>query len=340
MAYSQEQLRLAENLDVAYDAWMQVERERVEYRDSLVWKTVGGTDYLYRLKDRHGNGESLGARSSETESFAKDFAATKTALKERGQSIFTRFDELGRLYRSLRLPRIDDAAARVLQEADRRQLLGDYLLVVGTNALAAYEMEAMCRFASGLDATEDCDLTWAHEGKTTFAGGSGSLMQMLKAVDSSYTVNMEQRFQARNKMAYEVEFLLPESLSENYPSREAIRPLPLPEQDWLLRGNYCSHVVMSRRGLPARLVVPDPRWFALHKAWLAEKPGRNRRKIAKDAAQARAVWAQLSAGGYNIGMPGYPLDDAFKSVIPDELSSHADALSAACSSTESHEVGP
>jgi len=30
-----------------------------------------------------------------------------------------------------------------------------------------------------------------------------------------------------------------------------------------------------RDGEAARMVVPDPRWFALHKLWMAKKPERN-----------------------------------------------------------------
>ena len=73
------------------------------------------------------------------------------------------------MYRSLRLPRISSAAADLLREFDRHGLLGSGLMVVGTNAMAAYEIEAGLRFAtaSGVDGTLDFDMTWVAEARQT-----------------------------------------------------------------------------------------------------------------------------------------------------------------------------
>ena len=49
----------------SYTAWMDAERVLLPGR--LAWKTVSGTDYLYRIVDGRGNGRSLGRRSAETE---------------------------------------------------------------------------------------------------------------------------------------------------------------------------------------------------------------------------------------------------------------------------------
>lgn len=70
----------------------------------------------------------------------------------------SRLTVAGSLYRALRLPVIAKPAAAVMREADLRGMLDGVLLVVGTNALAAYELESGARFAAGLDTTEDFDL--------------------------------------------------------------------------------------------------------------------------------------------------------------------------------------
>jgi hypothetical protein len=93
--------------------------------------------------------------------------------------------------------------------------------------------------------------------------------------------------------------------------------VPLPEQEWLLNGRPIDRVVGVRDGEAARLVVPDPRWFALQKLWMAEKPGRNPQKKPKDHKQGiallNAVWQ---------AMPHYPLDADFAGSLPDELKPH------------------
>ncbi len=69
--------------------------------------------------------------------------------------------EIGRLARPLRLPTLADTAGELLRELDKRRLLGTTLLVVGTNCIPAYSIEAAGAIADAPDETEDFDLTWA-----------------------------------------------------------------------------------------------------------------------------------------------------------------------------------
>ena len=133
-------------------------------------------------------------------------------------------------------------------------------------------------------------------------------------MDSTYTINTERTFQVRNAAGYEVELLMPKSLEGTLPRNEPFAPIGLPEQDWLLPGRRVEHVVCGLNGLPARLVVPDPRWFALQKLWLAQKPTRNPLKKAKDAKQGTLLLSAIVER-----MPHYPLDEAFCRELPEEL---------------------
>jgi hypothetical protein len=316
-----EPLRLLANLEQHYEAWMDAERVLLPGR--LAWKTVGEGEYLYRLTDGRGNGRSLGPRSPQTE---VQYDAAQIAL----QSVSTLWPLLrqeGAMYRTLRLPRISSAAADLLREFDRHRLLGDSLMVVGTNAMAAYEIEARARFATaaGVDSTLDFDMTWvAAEARQTTLTAVGAaprtLLDVMKRVDSTYTVNTERSFQARNASGYEVELLLPTELAGTLPRNETLLPLALPEQDWLLPGRRVEHVVCGLNGLPARIIAPDPRRFALQKLWLAEKPSRNPLKKPKDAKQGT-----LLLNAVDTRMPQYPLDDEFRDELPPQLKSHLDS---------------
>ncbi|MEO7247817.1 MAG: GSU2403 family nucleotidyltransferase fold protein, partial [Novosphingobium sp.] len=73
-------------------------------------------------------------------------------------------------------------------------------------------------------------------------------------------------------------------------------------------------VVPCRDGSPARIVAPDPRWFALHKLWLSKKPTRNPLKRPKDRKQGVALLNAVAEV-----MPQFPLDAAFSASIPAEL---------------------
>ena len=144
---------------------------------------------------------------------------------------------------------------------------------------------------------------------------------MLKAVDSSYVVDSERPFQARNRAAYEVEVLAAPSVMKTYPPAEPLRPVPLPEQEWLLEGRRVDQVVCGRDGTPARIVAPDPRWFALHKCWLADKPTRSRLKAPKDRRQGEVLLRAVRER-----MPHYPMDDAFARALPRELGSYFSSI--------------
>ena len=186
------------------------------------------------------------------------------------------------LYRALRLPVIANAAAAILREADIRGMLDGVLLVIGTNALAAYELEAGARFAAGLDATEDIDLSWAADGTTLALKGG--------ATNSVFDMHLA--------------------------AGESLAPLCLPSQTWLVAGKPVLQTVCARDGSFARIAAPDPRLFALHKLWLSKQPSRERRKRAKDRAQGEALLTAIAAN-----MPHYPMNKDFLLKLPEELRS-------------------
>ena len=84
------------------------------------------------------------------------------------------------------------------------------------------------------------------------------LMAVLQSIDASYRLNPKKPYQAVNSAGYEIELLV--------------------EQEWLLCGKAAFVVVATQRHRACPLYVPDPRWMALHKLWLAKKPERNAQK--------------------------------------------------------------
>jgi hypothetical protein len=160
------------------------------------------------------------------------------------------------------------------------------------------------------DETEDFDLAWAGLEEQDGA----PVWDMLKAVDPTFTVNSEREFQARNARAYEVELLVAPSRIATLAVKDKPRPVPLPEQEWLLPGRRVDQVVPCRDGTPARIVAPDPRWFALHKLWLGAQAKRNPLKRRKDTIQGNALLDAVAEA-----MPHYPLDGTFAESLPVDL---------------------
>ena len=323
MKINDEGQRLLANLAQHYEVWRDAVRSLAQGR--LQWKTVAGRDYLYRIVDSAGNGTSLGPRSEATEQRDAAFQRQRHTRDDTNQQIAID----AALYRALRLPRVPRFVGDVLRALDVRSLLGTSFLVVGTNALIAYAIEAVEVLPAGMDTTDDFDLTWVEP----IHGASASqppnaLLAALKSVDATYTINMERQFQVRNSKGQEVELLLAAALSDRWTREQKLRPVPLIEQDWLLEGRPVSHVVTDFSDKPARVAAPDPRWFALHKLWLSQKPTRDRLKVAKDERQGMAILDMVADH-----MPHYPLDTAFRAAVPAELRPHLQRWEARMRST-------
>ena len=308
-AYDDERLRAAINLQDAYSAWLDAKRTRHAHHGRMAWKRVSGRNYLYKLFGKAGNGRSLGPESEETHTIHDRFQQAKQQAKSQLADRSPVLETAARVYRTLPLPLIKSSAAAILQEADVRGILGREVIVVGTTALAAYQLEAAARFVGAPESTADFDLAWMAE----MTPDEAVLWPALKAVDSSYTVNTERPYQARNSKANDVELLAGPAHIDTL-KREPFSPINLPEHDWLLNGNFVNQVVCGLDGRPARIITPDPRWFALQKAWLSLQGKRNPLKRPKDACQAAIVWSAVAER-----MPQFPTDSGFVSTLPQEL---------------------
>jgi hypothetical protein len=190
-------------------------------------------------------------------------------------------------------------------------MLGTKLVVVGTNAMPAFSIEAGGKIKDAPDETDDFDMSWSSRSKDDY---QSSVMAMLKAVDSTYTVNTERNFQARNAKAFEFELLAAPSTLPTMIDNDKPSPIPLEEQEWLLLGKQISHVVVARDGSPARIAAPDPRYFALQKLWMAAQDKRDPLKRRKDYQQGMAVLSAVKTT-----MPHLPLDGAFEVNLPIQL---------------------
>lgn len=313
LPFTPEQQRLLVNLDQHYEVWRAASRRLTSGR--LKWKTINDREYLYRVSNRIDT--SLGPRNSDTEKLYTRYELDRETKEQSTETLHVD----GALYRALRLPMIPAFAGRVLRELDIREMLGTSLLVVGTMALPAYEIEANERILSAFETTDDFDLTWSHPvlGKSE-PEPPNALLAALKSVDGTYTPNTEREFQIRNARGQEVELLLAASLSQDWSPQQVLKPVPLPEQDWLLWGEQISQVTCDMDQEAARLVVPDPRWFGLHKLWLSQKPARNPHKKDKDKRQGIAVLDLVRNR-----MPRFPMDAKFENQIPSLLMPYYEA---------------
>lgn len=323
--FSADSQRIIGNLESAYETWLATTREFQALPVSMYWVRRGETDYLSVKNSSQAPGTTNGKRTAETEKQYEAYQTRKGALKDRLASINATLTERVTLYRSLKLPIILDRQAELLRALDLAGKLSMDLMVVGTNAFSAYELHCGARFPTGNEETEDFDLAWCRGSKAArFLAVSNedqkprALLDILHSIDSTYQINPKRPYQAVANDGYAVELLAAPS-RHPLPAEEAFDPMAsFVEQEWLLRGRPISAIVATPRGRAAPLYVPDPRWMALHKLWLAQKPERKASKKEKDARQGAVL---LDAVRHFLA-DTYPLNVDFVVELPSELLDH------------------
>jgi hypothetical protein len=282
-----------------FDAWRQAHHEaKHRFAGSMRWGERNGTEYLLR-KTRQTE-KSLGRRDVETERIYGAFVSGRAQNHDRLAGLSTRLDELAPVNRALGLGRVPAIAARILRGCDEAGLLGEHLTIVGTNALYAYEAEAGVQTQSDLVASLDIDLLYDARRRLSLAFTgihATGLIGLLRAVDTSFAPVRPRSFRAANRDGYLVDLIRPEA---GDPTRDKAKPAltDLPEDlegaaifglGWLVNSPKMDVVAIDERGYPVRMVVIDPRAFALHKAWVSLREDREPVKAKRDFQQAQAA---------------------------------------------------
>jgi len=314
---NQQRLHLV-NSEQLYDNYRVALRHAEAHTYGMRWKTVRGVEYLFRDSDARGNGKSLGPRNPETEAILASFLQGREAANERLAGIRAALDEQARLNKALRLSRVPRVIARILRELDAAGLYKSFT-VLGTQALFGYESAGGVQFLLELLASGDIDLLYDHRQKVTLVSSKldgERLLGLLKRADRTFECVRKRGFRAANAGQFMVDLIVPpRGMHVSDPVSFADDDLvaaEVPGLQWLLNAPKLDTVAIDETGWPTPLRVPDPRAFALHKAWLSGRPDRDAKKKPRDLAQARAVATLVREH-----MPHLPFSEAISSLHGD-----------------------
>lgn len=294
----QQRLFLVES-DQIYRAWREAVWRHHDYRYGMRWKSVNGVDYLQRLINAAGNSKSLGRRSPETEQLYAQYSTGKALALEKYQGLKARLADQSRLNRAVRLGRLPSIVGVILQRLDEARALAD-LRVVGTHAIYAYESMAGAELKMELLASGDVDLLYDVRKQVSIIAkkleGSG-LLGLLQKVDKTFAISSDQRFRAVNKDGFMVDLIGQEKgMRFTKPALMAagdLEVVEVPNLEWLANAPRMEQVVIASNGEPLMMPVPDPRAFAIHKAWLSHQVDREPVKKQRDLNQAIMVMQLL-----------------------------------------------
>lgn len=314
---NQQRLHLV-NSEQLYENYRAALEHTKSYTYGMRWKRGREVDYLFRGADRLGGGKLLGRRSPETERILQAFQEGKAAAALRLDAIERQLDEQARLNRALRLGRVPRVVSRIMREIDAAGMLASFT-VLGTQAMYAYEAAAGVQFLLELLASGDVDLLYDTRKAITLASrkldGAG-LLGLLRKADRSFECIRKRGFRAANAGQFMVDLIVPpRSMRDATPitfGTDDLVASEVPGLQWLINAPKLAACAIDEEGWPATFRVPDPRAFALHKAWLASRPDREPVKKPRDLAQAKAVASMVVEY-----MPHLSFDEALTSLHGD-----------------------
>ena len=284
------------NAKQAFTALRDAEMDAKQFRGGMFWREVKGHVYLIRTTTKSSQ-KSLGAKNPQTEAIFNKFTQGKQVAEERRASLVKALAMHRRLNKALFVGRVDDQIIDILNGL-REVGLEHNFIVIGTNALYAYEASAGVRIEQEHLATNDLDLLWDNRRKLTIAvpeSFAGGMIGFLQKIDKTFKLRSDQLYTAVNANGYEVDFLRRmdhghqtglAKVSQVDGDFWAVKARNI---DWLLSAPKFKEVVVGTNGSMAEITTVDPRAFALFKFWMSKQKDRDALKKIRDANQARVV---------------------------------------------------
>lgn len=265
----------------------------------MSWQNAGnGEGYLRRRVGKVDKG--LGRRSAETEAIKLAFDEAKSRVKQTLAGTSARLNEMAPVNRALRLGRVPPITAKIIRKLDEFGALGRNIVIVGTNALYAYEIRAGVHLRADHLATGDIDFLFdarARIGLSINNLKAEGVIGLLRKVDRSFELSRESSFTAVNSRGFMVDLIMPHpkdpmaaARRESFPHIQGdLSPIEIDGLSWLVNSPKFEAIAVGGDGFPVRIVTPDPRAYALHKFWLSKRPDREPVKAKRDMVQAAIV---------------------------------------------------
>lgn len=288
--------RVTINAHQCYQGLLIAREGLINYRGGMYWKSVSGTDYL--IRDFGSRQNRLGKRSDETAQIYLNFCRKKTEASERFKSLMSAQTACARACIAAYAGRVPLITAQILRKLADIPELNKKTLIVGTNALFAYESAAAVHFSDKVIATGDVDILLDTRKTISLAvKDPGGFLSVLKSIDKSFEIMTNQRFRAQNKTGFMVDLIQPTLKDVMFSNQTSLTDFPddlsiveIKGLDWLVSCPKFNATAIDIKGFPVPITAPDPRAYAMHKLWLSAKDDRNPLKKDRDISQARAVF--------------------------------------------------
>ncbi|MBE0497410.1 MAG: hypothetical protein IBX45_13405 [Campylobacterales bacterium] len=287
---------------------LKVYRETYRYRYGL--QSANGKEYIFK-EDTFSGKRKYSAKTQESELYIKTYNTKKAELKQSIKDLKSELDTRAKYNRFEKIGRAPNHLVEILTKINELGL-NDKLVVIGTNALYAYEMEYGIIIEQQHLATTDIDILNKRNVKLPLAvftqGSPLSVVDMLKSIDSSFQENPKAPYQYVNKNHLIVELINPLTgeimLNESRadPFFDIVQKLDMNKIEWLNNSRLSKNaVIVAENGKMAKMTTIHAIDFMVYKLWLSKQPDRAPFKAERDATQAKIVTQILKENShYNL----------------------------------------
>jgi len=297
--YNTSQRKQYINARQLYEYYIQKRQEYLKnYQLSMYWREVGGKAYLTKKHSASNRVISLGAKSEKTIEIYESFIRHKKRLKEELKEFEAKLDKTRKLNKIEQLTRVPAALVKIYRKINELGLDGKMILV-GTNALYAYEAACGVFLEEEQLATDDIDLLNKknHALSVIFTEvlPRQKLTELLKLIDKSFEPEKRVPYRFRNKEGIILEILTPVQernvlqKSEKTDDFTDIPELSMEGMQWLENSRIFQSMVIADNGRCAILSTIHPLEFAVYKHWLSTVKNRDILKKRRDYEQSKLV---------------------------------------------------
>jgi len=270
----------------------------LNYNVSMFWRKTGEKEYLTKKSSSQAKVTSLGVKSEETMKIHEDFIQHKQALKDELASLKEKLEKARKLNKIELLTRAPDALVSIYQKINELGL-DDKMILIGTNALYAYEAYCGVSVEDEQLATEDIDLLNKQGKELSVIFNEvlpeGKLSELLKLIDKSFEQDTKVPYRFRNKEGVLLEVISPVQGKNAFVSQKKQPPfddvlsLDMEGMQWLENSRIFKSMVVGLSGKCAILSTIHPLEFSVYKSWLSKQADRNIHKKNRDHQQSLLV---------------------------------------------------
>ena len=277
----------------------------MNYNLSIYWRKSAQKEYLTKKHSSSNRVTSLGVKSEETIKIYEDFIHYKETLKVELSLLETKLEKAKKLNKIELLTRTPSALVQIYQKINELKL-DDKMILIGTNALYAYEAYCGMFVEDEQLATEDIDLL-AKESKELSVIfremlPKGKLTSFIKLIDKSFEQDKKLPYRFRNKNGVLLEVISPTNSKKVVKKNSFMDILDLEMQgmQWLENSRIFKSMVVGEDGKMAILSTIHPLEYAVYKHWLSSQFDRNIHKKNRDYQQSKLVTKMIKEYMVNI----------------------------------------